>query len=63
MTPFISYPDMKTNYPIQKIDLRFQVDHIAPQKIQLYEEYRDETANNPNHARLFVILVDAVKLN
>ena len=27
MSPFKSYPDMKTKYPIQKIDLRRQSDH------------------------------------
>ena len=29
----ISYPDMKTKYPIEKIDLRHQTDHITPEKI------------------------------
>ena len=38
MTPFISYPDMKNKNPIQVIDLRFQVDHITPKKIELFEE-------------------------
>ena len=33
MSPFISYPDMKTNYPIEIIVLRHQSDHIAPKKI------------------------------
>ena len=32
MSPFISYPDMKTKYPIQIIDLRHQPDHITPKK-------------------------------
>ena len=53
LTPFVSYPDIKTKYPIQVIDLRFQADHIAPKKIQLFEEYRE----NPNSARLYVILI------
>ena len=44
---------MKSKYPIQVIDLRFQADHITPEKIQLFEEYRA----NPNSARLYVILV------
>ena len=44
---------MKTKYPIQAIDLRFQADHITPKKIQLFEEYRA----NPNSARLYVILI------
>ena len=30
--PFISYPHINTKYPIQIIDLRFQVDHITPKK-------------------------------
>ena len=53
LNPFVSYPDMKTKYPIQVIDLRFQADHITPKKIQLFEEYRE----NPNSARLYVILI------
>ena len=57
LNPFVSYPDMKTKYPIQVIDLRFQPDHITPKKIQLFEEYRAEPANNPNSARLYVILI------
>ena len=50
---FISYPDMKNKYPIQLIDLRFQVDHNNPKKKGLFEEYRGAT----NKARLFVILI------
>ena len=57
LTPFIFYPDMKTKYPIQVIDLRFQPDHITPKKIQIFEEYRADPANNPNNARLYVILI------
>ena len=53
LSPFISYPDMKNKYPIQLIDLRFQVDHINPKKKGLFEEYRGAT----NKARLFVILI------
>ena len=30
MTPFKSYPDMKTKHPIEIIDLRHQLDHITP---------------------------------
>ena len=30
MNPFITYPAMKNKYPIQVIDLRFQIDHITP---------------------------------
>ena len=32
MIPFIKYADVKNRYPIQVIDLRFQVDHINPKK-------------------------------
>ena len=32
MNPFISYPDMKSKYPFQVIQLRFQVDHITAKK-------------------------------
>ena len=53
LNPFMSYPDMKTKYPIQVIDLRFQVDHITPKKIQLFEEYRAAPAN----AKLFIIMI------
>ena len=53
LSPFISYPDVKTKYPFQVIDLRYQVDHINPKKIQLFEEYRA----NPANARLFMVLI------
>ena len=43
----------KNSYPIQVIDLRFQVDQINPKKIQLFQEYRADPAN----ARLFLILI------
>ena len=32
MSPFISYPDMKTKYPFEIIDLGHQSDHITPKK-------------------------------
>ena len=53
LSPFVSYPDMKNKDPIQVIDLRYQVDHITPKKIQLFEEYRADPAN----ARLYVLLM------
>ena len=53
LIPFINYTDTKNIYPIQVIDLRFQVDHNNPKKIQLHQEYRGATAN----ARLFMILI------
>ena len=53
LNAFISYTVMKNKYPIQVIDLRIQVDHINPQKTQLFQEYRSAT----NIARLFMILI------
>ena len=44
---------MKNKYPIQVIDLRYQVDHITPKKTQLFEEYRAHPAN----ANIIVILI------
>ena len=46
---------MKNEDPIQLIDLRFQVDHITPKKIQLFDEFNTDPFNVI--ARLFVILV------
>ena len=58
---FIIYTDMKNKYPIQVIDLRFQVDRINPKKIQLFEGYR--SANN--NATLFMIPIGhrEIKMN
>ena len=53
MSPIISYPDMKTKYPIEIIDLRHQSDHITPKKIQLFLEY----GADPENARFFLILI------
>ena len=53
LNPFISYPDMNIKYPIQVIELRFQVAHITPRKIQLFEEYEA----NPSNARVCVTLI------
>ena len=44
---------MKTFYPIQLIDLRFQIDYITPKKIKLFEEYE----NAPENTKLCVILI------
>ena len=54
MSVFISYTDMINKYPTQVIDLRHQIDHISPKKVQLFEEYK----NDPVYAkkRLYVIL-------
>ena len=55
MSPFITYPDMKTKYPIEIIDnrRRRQADHITPNKIQLFLEY----GADPENARFFLILI------
>ena len=53
MQPYFTYSDMKYIYPIQITDLRFQVDHITPKKIQLFQEFSEDPANE----RLFIILV------
>ena len=50
---YITYPDMKYFYLIQITDLRHQVDHITPKKIQLFEEFGED----PNVERLFLILI------
>ena len=44
---------MKNFFPIKVIDLRYQVDHVSPQKIQLFEENRAAVKN----ARLIVVLL------
>ena len=49
ISPFISYPDMKTKYPIEIIDLSHQLDHMTPKKIQLFQEY----SADPQNAKFF----------
>ena len=53
MNPLISYPNMKTKYPIEIIDLRQQGDHRTPKKFQLFHEY----CTDPDNARLFLKLI------
>ena len=55
---FISYPDMKTKYPIETVHLRHQLDHIAPEKIQLFHEYGTDLDN----ARLFSTLIRRLEI-
>ena len=45
LLPYISYPDMKNFFPFQVTDLRFQIDHITPKKIQLFEEFSEDPDN------------------
>ena len=53
VSPFISYPDIKTKYPIEILDLGHQPDHISPQKIQLIQEYSADTEN----AKFYLIII------
>ena len=53
LQPYIFYTDMKTVYPIQVIDFKYQVDHITLKKIQLFEEYSED----PDNEKLSVILI------
>ena len=48
---------MKKFYPIQVIDLRIQIDHVNPKKMQLFEEYRGEPDNAQTDVRLIIILI------
>ena len=41
----LAYDKKKRWYPFEIFDLRFQVDHISPKKIRLFEEYDDNPAN------------------
>ena len=52
INPPMSYPDMKTKYPIKLIDLRHQTDQTTPEKIQLFQEYGTDS----DTARLYVII-------
>ena len=53
MSPLISYPDMKTKYSIEIIDLRHQTDHITLEKIQLFHQYTVD----PENAKFYLILI------
>ena len=59
---FITFADLKIFYPIQIIDLRFQIDRINPEEIQLFEECRGEHDNAHLNARLFTILISRREL-
>ena len=58
MTPFISYPDMKTKYPIEILNLRRQPDRITPKKIQVFHEY----SADPENARFYLLLIRRGKI-
>ena len=53
LKPPVSYPEMKSKYSFQVINLRYQVDHFNPKNIQLFEEYRVD----PAIVRLFIVLI------
>ena len=44
---------METKYPVEKIDLRHQSDHITPKRILQFQE----NDANPDNAKLYVILI------
>ena len=52
LSPIITYDKLKNCYRFQIIDLRFQLDHVSPKKILLFEEYDF----NPTNTNLYVIL-------
>ena len=51
MSSIITYDKMKSCGPLQKIDLRIQVDHMKPKRFRHFEEY-DE---NPTDIILYGI--------
>ena len=53
MSPFISYPDMKTKYPIEITHLRHRSDHKTPKKIQQFQEH----SADPEKAKSYSILI------
>ena len=53
MSPFKSYPDMKTKYPIEIRDSKHQSDHITPKKTQRFQEY----SADPENAKFNSILI------
>ena len=59
---FLTFADLKIFYAIQTIDLRFQIDLINPEEIQLVEKYRGEPDNARPNARLFTILISHSEL-
>ena len=53
MSSFIFYPDMKTKYPIEIMDLKHQTDHITPKKIQLFHE----NSADPENAKFYLLII------
>ena len=52
LNPLLGYIDMKNKYPIQVIDLSYQIDPIIPKKSKLFVVCRGAT----NNGRMFMIL-------
>ena len=57
--PIIPYDKMKSWYPFELNDLRFQADHISPNKIRFFTEYSD----NPVNTIINIILINHRKNN
>ena len=55
---FMSFTDLKNKYPLQVIDIRFQVDHFNPKKTEKFEEFGGVIYN----VRLFMISIRHRKL-
>ena len=54
LSSIITYDEIKTYYPIQVNDLRFQVDYVTPKIIKLHEEYDED----PTNTNLYVTLIE-----
>ena len=54
----ITYDKIKINYPIQKTDLRFQIDHRSPKKTRFIEE----NVENPVNTDFYKILKEHIEI-
>ena len=53
LPPIIKYDKVKPYYPVQRFDLRFQVDYVTPKKIGLFEDYDENPVNTDFYVILF----------
>ena len=53
MSPILSYPDIKTKYPIEILGIKHQPYQITPSKIQLFQEY----SADPENAKFYLIII------
>ena len=53
LNPLITYPDMKPNYSVGIIDLKYQPDQLTSKRIQLFHKY----GTDRDKARLFLMLI------